>query len=172
MKKNSNLVATAVLLIIFATAVILFFSRGSSLNKEGIITIPESPSSNSVPTSELNSELRPLVRADYPSNLIDAEVESIAGKALPTTIRVKAKVDKILIDPPLLSKEINLKAGKNLIVTLFDLSTEKESPLRFEDLSPGDQIVAELSDGDNSSILQVDTYSVRKIRKMVVTSTQ
>lgn len=170
MKKNSNLLFIILLLIV--TAFVAFFlSRKILYRQTG--TLEPSPSTTlttdtTLPTSSSGLE----ILKDDPVQLIDAEVVSIEGETLPTTIKVKAKLDKIFVKPPTSFKEVSLKADKNLIVTLFNLSNNQETPITLGDLKSFDQIVAEIVGDTNVNIIETDSYSIRKIRKIIGVPTQ
>jgi len=121
-------------------------------------TTPESPESKSA---------EPVLRAEYPANLIEGKIVEINKKGAKTELTVEANIAKIFFNPPFDTKIITVSADEETKLFIYDMGKEKETPTTMASFEINDQVIMAVAES-NRDIITGSLYNATKINKMVL----
>lgn len=137
------LISGVIVILIFA----VFFLNNMAKEKEQ----PQSKSSS--------------LTEEYPHNLIEGQISEI-DSSKPASFILEADTSKIsTAKTPSMKKTIKLTSKTELV--LYDMTTKKESPLKFSELEKGDPVVIGTKESTYEKVNELDQFTATKISKFV-----
>lgn len=118
---------------------------------------PEQPTSpGTVPETEQLTE--------YPDNLLEGRIISV-GLEEPVGLAIEADISKIISGAGKMEKKIKINNDTELI--LHNLTNQQESPLKLDELKPGDGVVVATQESTYEEVKSRETFTATKITKMI-----
>ncbi len=104
-------------------------------------------------------------KKEYPHNLIEGQISEIKHSE-PTNFILDADTSKISTAKTLsMKKTIKLSSKTELV--LYNMTTKKESPLKFSELEKGDPVVIGTEESTYEKVNELDRFTATKISKFV-----
>ncbi len=102
---------------------------------------------------------------EYPHNLIEGQISEIDYSG-PTSFILDADTSKIsTAKASSLKKTIKLTSKTEIV--LYDMTTKKESPLKFSQLKKGDPVVIGTEESTYEKVNELDQFTAIKISKFM-----
>jgi len=139
--------------------ILIFFSLGK-------LPLPKGESESNMPKEqEQQSKTQTAQEEAYPHNLIEGTILEI-DHSKPTSFVLDANTSKIsTAKTPSMEKTIKLSKKTKLV--LFDMTTKKESPLKFSELEVEDPLVIGTDESTYEKVNELDEFVATKISKYV-----
>ncbi|MBZ9572766.1 hypothetical protein KJA17_01035 [Patescibacteria group bacterium] len=152
---RSLLISAGIVILIL---VVLFWGKPYLLKNQEELTMPKDQNQQPKKTSEGAGE-------EYPHNLIQGVISEIDSSD-PTKFVLEADTSKIAT-AKLPSMEKTIKLTENTKLVVYDMSTKKESPLKFSELEKGDPVVVGTEESTYEKVNELEEFTATKISKYV-----
>lgn len=161
--KTKNKFMKKILLIVIPIIVItilasIFVVLLNFQNPTPTTTLPESSEPKSTD---------PVLRSEYPVNLIEGKIVEISKKESKTELTIEARIDKIFFNPPFDTKIITVSVDEKTKLFIYDMGKEEEIPTSIASFKIDDQVIMGVVES-NRDIITGSFYNATKINKMVL----
>jgi len=161
---NSN---NKTFLIIFLVIVVGALVWSLGLNSQPQEPAPQKPSS--VQEEGQYTESIPAEEG-YPDNALDGGIVEIDLESETPTIKMKARISKIVLDAGEMVKTIKITPDTEFLS--YNMDTKEEGSLELEDLKVGDEITAAVNESTFEEALTRETFTAFRITKFNVSVPQ
>ncbi len=104
-------------------------------------------------------------KKEYPHNLLEGQISEI-DPLKPASFILEADTSKIsTAKTPSMKKTIKLSSKTEIV--LYNMTTKKESPLKFSELEKGDPMVIGTEESTYEKVNELDQFTAIKISKFV-----
>jgi len=157
MKKILSIVIPIIVITILASIFVILLNFNFQ-NSTPTTTVPESSESKSTD---------PVLRSEYPVNLIEGKIVEINKKESKTELTIEARIDKIFFNPPFDTKIITVSVDEKTKLFIYDMGKEEEIPTSIASFKIDDQVIMGVVES-NRDIITGSFYNATKINKMVL----
>jgi hypothetical protein len=158
--KSDNKIFLIIFLLVMVGVLVWWFFGIRSPQEESQDPTSQEPSS--VQEGGQNAENIPAEEG-YPNQVLDGKIVEIDLESETPTIKVNARIFKIVSDAGEIVKTVKISLDTNFIS--YNTETEEEGELKLEDLQVGDEISAAVNESTFDEVLTREVFTAFRITR-------